>query len=287
MQFPFQPLSPATDEFTEELFRSITGMVEEYCGLHFDDDARYILHKRVDKRMAALQMDSYRKYYYFLLYDPEGRAELDVLVELLTTPETYFFREKPQLKAFSDELLPMLMQRLAPTPRKTIRLWSAGCASGEEPYTIAMLVLEKRLPPGWKVEIFASDINRVLLQRARTGVYREHAFRTTEDGMREKYFERHDEKNWRVKDSVRQLISFGRVNLFDMARPLPFGMADVIFCRNVIIYFTKDGKRRVVEGFYEHMEEGGFLLLGHSESLLNISTRFKLLHLKNDMVYQK
>ena len=168
-----------------------------------------------------------------------------------------------------------------------MRVWSAGCASGEEPYSIAMLLLESRTYDRASIEIFASDISSEVLVRARKGQYRETAFRTTDPALRDKYFMREDDGSWRIADEIRNRVSFGRLNLYDEPRVSLLGHVDVIFCRNVIIYFDDASKRTVINNFYNRLVEGGYLLLGHSESLITLSTQFKLKHLKNDMVYQK
>ena len=168
-----------------------------------------------------------------------------------------------------------------------MRIWSAGCSSGEEPYSIAMLLQEAGYYRDATFEIFASDINQAVLSKARRGQYRENAFRATDPGLREKYFTRDADGSWRISDEIRNRVSFGRLNLYDEARVSLLGHLDIIFCRNVIIYFDDSSKRVVVGNFYNRLVEGGYLLLGHSESLISLSTQFKLRHLKNDMVYQK
>ena len=170
---------------------------------------------------------------------------------------------------------------------KKIRIWSAGCSSGEEPYSIAILLQEGGYFDRGAFEIFASDINQQVLAKARRGHYRESAFRATTPALREKYFTHEADGSWRVTDEVRNRISFGRMNLYDQARVSLLGHLDVIFCRNVIIYFDDASKKHVVSSFYNRLTDGGYLLLGHSESLISLSTQFKLRHLKNDMVYQR
>ena len=231
-----------------------------------------------------LNFDSFQKYFYFLQYDPRADAEYDEIYDLVTTKETYFFREPAQLTAFVEEIVPDILSRK--TVMK-IRVWSAGCASGEEPYSIAMLLQESRAYDRATIEIFASDISSEVLVRARKGQYRETAFRTTDPTLRDKYFTREPDGCWRIADAIRNRVSFGRLNLYDEPRVSLLGNVDVIFCRNVIIYFDDASKRMVINNFYNRLVDGGYLLLGHSESLISLSTQFKLKHLKNDMVYQK
>ncbi len=242
------------------------------------------MQKRLSPRARELNFESFQKYYYFLQYDPRADAEFDEIYDLVTTKETYFFREPAQLTAFVEEIVPDILSRK--TVRK-VRVWSAGCASGEEPYSIAMLLQESRAYDRATIEIFASDISSEVLVRARKGRYRETAFRTTDPTLRDKYFTREPDGCWRISDEIRNRVSFGRLNLYDEPRVSLLGNVDVIFCRNVIIYFDDSSKRMVINNFYNRLIDGGYLLLGHSESLITLSTQFKLKHLKNDMVYQK
>jgi chemotaxis protein methyltransferase CheR len=271
-------------ELPDDVFRLLRDQIYKRSGMWFNDTSKYLLQKRLSPRARELNFDSFQKYFYFLQYDPRADAEFDQIFDLVTTNETYFFREPAQLQAFVEEIIPDLLAR---KPVKKIRIWSAGCSSGEEPYSLAMLLQEA----GWydhaAFEIFASDINQAVLGKARKGQYRENAFRATTPAMREKYFTRETESVWRVKDEIRNRVSFGRLNLYDEARVSLLGHLDVVFCRNVIIYFDDASKKVVVNNFYNRLIEGGYLLLGHSESLISLSTQFKLRHLKNDMVYQK
>ena len=271
-------------ELPDDVFRLLRDQIYKRSGIWFNDSSKYLLQKRLSPRARELNFDSFQKYFYFLQYDPRADAEFDQIFDLVTTNETYFFREPAQLQAFTEEIVPDLLSRKSV---KKIRIWSAGCSSGEEPYSIAMLLEEA----GWyehaAFEIFASDINQQVLAKARKGLYRENAFRATQPLLREKYFTREGDGAWKVRDEIRNRISFGRLNLYDEARVSLLGHLDVVFCRNVIIYFDDASKKVVVTNFYNRLIEGGYLLLGHSESLISLSTQFKLRHLKNDMVYQK
>ena len=271
-------------DLPDDVFRLLREEIYRRSGMWFSDSSKYLIQKRLSPRARELNFDSFQKYFYFLQYDPRSDAEFDQIFDLVTTNETYFFREPAQLQAFTEEIIPDLLSRKTV---KKVRIWSAGCSSGEEPYSLAILLLEA----GWfehaSFEIFASDINQQVLSKARKGQYRESAFRATTPALREKYFMKESESSWRIRDEVRNRVSFGRVNLYDEPRVSLLGHLDVIFCRNVIIYFDDLSKKVVVSNFYNRLVEGGYLLLGHSESLISLSTQFKLRHLKNDMVYQK
>jgi chemotaxis protein methyltransferase CheR len=274
------------DKLSREVFRLIRDLIYEYCGIFFDDDASYLIQRRLLPRVDALSLEDFADYYRYLhSASPEARrAEMEEIVERVTTNETYFFRESYQLDAFRHEILPELFSK---KPRgKRLSIWSAGCASGEEAYTISILIQESGLFGDWEVRVFGSDISRRVLQIARKGVYGRSSFRATEERLLRRYF-RETEGKHQVRDEVRQQVSFGQINLFDEAMTMLVGEVDVIFCRNVLIYFDLASRRKVIDTLYRKLTKGGYLLLGHSESLMNLTTAFELVHLKNDMVYRK
>ncbi len=277
-----EPIIPLPDD----VFRLLRDFIHGYCGIYFDDGSKFLLERRLSRRLEQRQLKNFEEYYHFLRYDRKREEELTVLVDNLTTNETYFFRETPQLRAFSDEILPELRQSLS--SRKTLRIWSAGCSTGEEPYTIAILLLESGdWWRDWQVEILGSDINQRVLHTARKGVYKKGAHRASSPAMIAKYFIEEEKGNYRIIDKVRELVSFSYLNLLDPYKTSLISNMDIIFCRNVIIYFDREAKKKVIGSFYDKLREGGYLLLGHSESLINISNAFVLRTLKNDMVYQK
>jgi chemotaxis protein methyltransferase CheR len=268
----------------EEVFRLIRDFVRDYCGIYFDDDSRYLLEKRLSRRVRTLHFSNFREYYRYLLYHKNREEELTSIIDIITVNETYFFREQNQLKTFSEEILPELKD--INKDKKRLRVWSAGCSTGEEPYTIAILVLEKGYFHNWNIEIFGSDINQRVLQAARSGIYRKNSFRATEPYFLRKYFREEDNIS-RISDNVKKYVNFSHLNLLDPFKVKLVGTVDVIFCRNVLIYFDYPSRKKVIDMFYERLADGGFLLLGHAESLINISTAFSLRHFKYDMVYQK
>jgi chemotaxis protein methyltransferase CheR len=259
-------------------------LVNDYAGLKFEDDAAYAFDRRLGERVATLELNGFDEYYKYLRFNPRGQAELEEAVELLVTAETYFFRQEYQLRGFRDEILPTLAA--ANASRQRLTLWSAGCSTGEEAYTIAMLVHESGLFNGWDVRIIGSDLSRRNVASARRGIYRGSSFRTIDPGLRSGYFVATSE-GFQVADWIRRLCYFGQLNLLDRARASIVGRVDAIFCRNVLIYFDSRSRRRVIDNLYERLVSGGYLLLGHSESLLNVSTAFELVHLREDLVYRK
>ena len=265
-------------------FRLLRELFNQHCGILFGPETKPIIERRLRDRIAALGLHSFSEYYQLLRYDDRGHSELDEATDLITINETYFFRETYQLRAYREEILPRL--HATPGGRDRLSVWSAGCSTGEEVYSIAMLTREAGLFPTRSVRIFGSDISRRCVISARRGVYGPSSFRATPPEMRRRYFhERPD--GMHVVEELRSLCQFGQLNLLDSDRSSVVGRVDVIFCRNVMIYFDEESRRRVIEMFYDRLLPGGFLLLGHSESLLNISTAFELVHLREDLVYRK
>lgn len=267
----------------EDVFRLIRDMIRDYCGLYFDDNSRYLLEKRLSRRVRNLHLDDFRDYYRLIRYDKSAEIELAAIIDVLTVNETYFFREQNQLLAFSEEILKEL--RETNQRERTLRIWSAGCSTGEEPYTLAMIINEKGFA-GWEVEIYGSDINQRVLQTARKGAYRRNSFRTIEQYYMSKYFIE-EEGAYRIVDGIKRYVNFSYLNLLDPFKTKFLGKMDVIFCRNVLIYFDAESRKKVIDNFYNRLVDGGYLMLGHAESLINISTAFTLRHFKHDMVYQK
>jgi chemotaxis protein methyltransferase CheR len=280
-------------------YRLLRDLVSERLGVWFGPESKASLERRLRERLAVRGLSSFSDYYQLLKYGAVGSEEWDEAGDLLTTHETYFFREDYQLRAFQNEILPILANK---SPRR-IHVWSAGCSTGEEAYTIAMLILESGLfDRGWDVRVYASDLSKKCIAAARRGVYGPASFRTTPEEMKDKWFvpvsldparsstEAPDvppSPHYGVGPGARALCHFAQMNLLDEERTHLVGRCDVIFCRNVVLYFDAAARRRVIEMFYERLLPGGVLLLGHAESLLNVSTAFELLHLKEDLVYRK
>lgn len=273
-------------KMSEDEFRQIRDFVYDYCGLYFDIESKYMLEKRLNKRLIQLHLGSFKDYYYQLRYSRNREDELSTVIDLLTTNETYFFREDFQLKTFIDEILPEIMRKKRGTGDRSLRIWSAGCSSGEEPYTLAMLMLQNPQLRRWDVEIIGTDISKEILSMARDGAYGKGSFRSIDDYYIDRYFTESDGR-LRISDQVKQLVTISHLNLLDRKRVSLLGKMDAIFCRNVIIYFDLDAKKKVISCFHDQLHAGGFLLLGHSESLMNISTDFDLRHFTHDMVYQR
>jgi chemotaxis protein methyltransferase CheR len=269
---------------TPEDFRLLRDLLAQRTGLSFATDARPSVERRLRERLAVVGVTSFAEYYQYLRFNPRAATEWDEAIDLLTTNETYFYREDYQLRSFSAEVLPVLHAQAK--SRRRLSLWSAGCSTGEEAYTLAMLVVQSALFEGWDVKIFGSDISRRCIAAARRAAYGPSSFRSTPPEAKRAFFvERPD--GFHVVDRVRSLCHFGSMNLLDEERTRLLGRIDAIFCRNVLIYFDAHARRKTIDMFHERLYPGGVLFLGHSESLLNVTTAFELLHLREDLVYRK
>lgn len=271
---------------TSDEFRMIRDFIHERSGLFFAENKMYLVKNRLQKRMEELDIKTVRDYFYHVKYDT-SQKEFNVLMDLVTTNETSFFRNEPQLLSFSDEALSLVLKRKAERGQKTLRIWSAGCSTGEEPYTLAMILIDK-IPnlTAWNAEIIASDISEEVLQKARMGIYSGLTLRNVNQVALSKHFVREGD-NYRVNPAVRSLVKFSHLNLNDQRKISLMSDLDVVFCRNVMIYFSDDVKRQLVRGVFNSLVPGGYFYIGHSETLHGISKAFKLVYFKNALVYQK
>ncbi|HHQ41829.1 MAG TPA: protein-glutamate O-methyltransferase CheR [Chromatiales bacterium] len=262
---------PRQFRFTERDFRCIQRLVRELAGIELGAAKRELVYSRLSRRLRALGLDSFRAYCERLRSVPQETAEL---LNAITTNLTAFFREPHHFEHLAREALPAVLERRRDTRR--VRIWSAGCSTGQEPYSIAMTVLE-RLPAGWDLRILATDIDENALARARAGIYEADAVRALPRARLARWFLRGrgaNEGRVRVRRELREAVCVRRLNLVG-DWPLR-GPLDVVFCRNTLIYFGKDTQRRIVERFADLLGAGGWLYLGHSESLFKVTDRFEL-----------
>jgi chemotaxis protein methyltransferase CheR len=233
--------------------------------------------------LRATSISSAQEYYYFLKYDPGRSEEMQRLIDAVTVNETWFFRETKTMRAWRDDVLPGLVRR-----EDKLRLWSAGCATGEEPYTVAMLLLEAYpATAATRFEILATDISQQALQTARVGEYDPYSLRHTEPSWLARYFQPVPGGRQKVNDQVRQLVHFGRANLANPVLVQRVGAMDLILCRNVIIYFGNQSRQSVLSNFYSALSPGGYLILGHSESLFHTVTPFAVARVRGTIMYRK
>ncbi len=274
-------------QMSEEELALLTGYIREYAGLVFTGPQEYLFHRRVKKRIDANKLQSAREYYHFIRFDPKRGEEMRELINLITVNETYFFRETPQMAMFKDELLPSLKEKNR--REKTVRIWSAACSNGAEPYSIAVLIRESGLFEGgdWRVELYGTDINAEAVQAARLGLYTANAFRGVDESIREKHFSQKEPGVWELDPGIRQMVHFSLLNLYNPAQIKLMRNMDVILCRNVMIYFDAEGKKRVGEHLYGALRPLGCLVIGQSESLFKVTTLYNMTPMGNVLVYQR
>ena len=250
-----------------ETFRLLRDMIYEQSGIFFPESKKYLLENRLRRRLEERNCQTFEDYYYFLKYDPGREGEFLCLFDVVTTNETSFFRDPGQLMAFENGVLHTLVKEKETRGEKRLRFWSAGCSTGEEPYTLAIIIIERQEQlKNWTVEIMASDISEGVLQSAKRAIYNQNAIRNTPPAILTRYF-RNSGGNYAVKEEVKNLVRFYRLNLFDQARVRAVRGMDVVFCRNVLIYFTREEQARILARFAAALPEGGALVLGRAETL--------------------
>jgi len=254
-------------------------------GILFGSNKRYFVDKRISSRIREVGCKTFREYFTMMRFQASGK-ELQELVNIMTVNETYFFREEHQFKCLSG---PILEEVSHYTPvDQVIRIWSMPSSTGEEPYSIALYLLEH-----WSkiesrdIEIIASDIDSAAISRAKEGVYSARSVKRLPSKILNKYFSKVNGDSYKISDDLRDAINFSKGNLNDPNEMQKFRKFDIIFCRNLLIYFDDISRKRAAEIFYEALNPGGFVLLGHSESMSRISGIFKIRKFPDAIVYQK
>ncbi len=274
-------------DLSVEQFQKLSQQIYQKLGLRFDEKKIYFLKTRVAKRMTALGLTDPREYMFKLSYaDPLGE-EMQALANLVTTNETYMFREYDQLQAFANYCLPEVLSAKQARGERTLRIWSAGCSSGEEPYTLAMIVQDV-FPQAhsWDCGIVATDIDENMLQHVVAARYGARSVGEVPDEYRAKYLIE-DGDGWIVRRRTAALVEACHLNLNDRMAMRAMRGFDFIFCRNVLIYFDDLSRKAVVDHFYNALNPGGYIFLGHSESVGRVNTAFKLKRFENHLVYVK
>lgn len=269
---------------TEEEFAKFAKLIYEESGIFLKETKLTLLSNRLRKRLAALKLKEFSDYYDYLqkLAGEEKKKEYEELLDVVSTNETYFFRNERHFEALSEFCLPELAK--VKKDRK-LRIWSAACSTGEEPYTIAICLMEKKhLFPGWKLEILATDIAPSVLQFGRIGEYSGRRIEKVPPEFLKKYFTlvKPEEGVYRVHDELKSMVEFSYLNFFK--NPFPRDI-DIIFCRNVMIYFDRAHQKDLVANFYNSILDHGYLFIGHSETLHSISEDFIYKKIMESPVY--
>ena len=293
--------STVPSQLTDAELRLLQALVYQECGMHFDERRAHFLQDRLQRRLKECQLDSFYSYYRLLISN-EGKNELARLLENLTVNETSFFRNKAQLDLFHKYILDDLLRHKQAHRDYSLRIWSAGCSTGQEPYTLAMLVADglayyylrnplpiempspkPLIPPPWKVEILASDISYSVLRAAQQGAYSEPQMSSVDFSYRLRYFDKIGER-YAVKRALKEVIHFDFHNLKTEYLPQ---RNDVIFCRNVMMYFDEPEQKRLIDKFWRCLNPDGYMFVGHAESLLGLTEKFAMVHRNSGTAYQK
>ena len=270
-------------------FVQLRDFIFQLTGIFIPDNRKYLLENRLANRVKEHGLNSFQDYYYYLKFDPQRRKELERLYAVITTNETSFYRNPPQLKVFQETILPQVLKAKRKAGAKKLRIWSAGCSTGEEPYTLAIILTEVLGPElnSWDIRITGNDLSKDVLERARSGIYTKYTLRSTPDAILQRYFSPTDKGTFAINPAVKKLTSFSPINLSDRFQLKTVQASDIVFCRNVIIYFDDAVKKLVINGIYDNLVPGGHLFVGHSESLHNITSAFRPHHYPGGIVYTK
>lgn len=268
-------------------FEQLRDFIYNICGMYFHNTKKYFLESRLTRRMEATSAKTYQDY-YLLLKSPRGSEELKFLMDEITTNETYFFRNVPQLAALENKLLPEIVETKNKMGFRKLRIWSAASSSGEEAYTMAMILLEKRstLLKDWIIEIVGTDINETVVAQAKEGVYNAYSVRNIPDAYKRKYI-REDNGKFILAPEVKKFVTFNKLNLYEDSKMIFMKSFDFIFCANVLIYFDTASKSKVVQHFYNNLQPYGYFFVGQSESLHGVNDKFKTVHFPGGFGYKK
>jgi chemotaxis protein methyltransferase CheR len=281
-----KPLDSSKYEMSQFTFEKIRTEIYNLTGIYYTDNKKYLLESRIQRRLDHLNLKTFEEY-IDLIGSFSGREELNKLFDAITINETYFFRAEFQFEAFENILIPELLDK-APSYNKVIRIWSAASSSGEEAYTIAMIIDHKlkNKYPNVKFEIVASDINETVVKAAQKGDYKDYAVRNIPKEYMDKYFTKSG-TTYSISPMIKSMVSFKKINLYDNFAVKQIGKTDLIWCCNVLIYFDIPSKQKVVKSLYDSLNDIGYLFIGYSESLHGINNDFKLIHLPKAMAYKK
>lgn len=275
-------------KLSDSTFKDWRSYIYEVCGIYFQDNKKYLLESRLQKRMTFLGLDSFEKYLEYLKFNPNRNSEQKYLFEVITINETFFFRNQPQLDALISSVVPEILQSPNKLNKNKIRIWSAASSSGEEAYSAAIILTEMIKPkfPNISFEIIGTDINFAVLETARRGIFKEYSVRNTPPYYLKKYFVQNS-NTWEIVPEIKQSVSFKMLNLYDEKAMKMMTGFDIIYCANVLIYFDTQSKIRVVSNLYDALNKLGYLFIGYSETLHGISKAFKLVSFPKTIGYKK
>lgn len=269
----------------DDIFKQLRDFIYEKTGIYVPDNKKYFLENRLSRIIREKNFRNYEDYLYYLRYS-SNKVDIARLFDAVTTNETFFFREPQQFEVFSSNLIPQIINENGQMGRKDIKIWSAACSTGEEPYTIAMILLEKQEVALIKKEIYASDISESVLLSAKRAMYGGYSVRNIPPQYMAKYF-KDSGGIYVLSESVKSMVKFMNINLIDEREVKQLKGIDVVFCRNVLIYFDDKAKKKAVSLIYDVLRPKGYLFVGTSESLHNVTRAFRPLVINKVIIYQK
>ncbi len=268
------------DHMNIQTFEALRSFIYEQSGIFFEKTKEYLLSSRLKKRIKELNLNSFEEYLSYLK-SPSLHGELPKLFDAITINETYFFRHINQINAFRDIMIPDILKR-----KKSANIWSAASSTGEEPYTLTIALMEKygQIIPA---KILASDLSQEVLNKAKDGMYSDYSLKELNIDTKYKFFNTLKPGSYEIKDVVKNKCIFKNINLNNYTELNRVGKMDVIFCRNVLIYFNKESRQQVIDKMYDILNPGGYLVLGATESISRLNTKFRLCHFEMAIAYQK
>ena len=267
-------------DFNDQDFARVKKMVYDFAGIDLNDSKKSLVYNRLSKRIRFLGLSSFKAYLDYVV--EQGESEFVHLINAITTNLTFFFRENHHFEYLAETVIPRLIKENQRT--KKIRIWSAGCSTGEEPYSLA-IVLKETMPAGWDARVIATDLDTNVVQTGQSGVYKDDRLKGVSESRKKRWFLKGggSMQGWiKVKPELQEIIDFGQINLMN-DWPIKEKL-DVIFCRNVVIYFDKPTQSKLFDRYANQMADSGYLFVGHSESLYKVCDRFELL---GKTIYQK
>ncbi|WP_304043578.1 protein-glutamate O-methyltransferase CheR [Ignavibacterium album] len=275
-------------EMSFELFTQWRQFIYEKTGIYFQDNKKYLLESRLMRRLLHLKINSFKDYLEFIQNTPQGKYELRYLYDSITINETFFFRNQAQLEALVLKVIPEIIELKRNNNQNKIRIWSAAVSSGEEVYSVAMMINDfiNHKYPDFEFELLGTDLSNTALEAAVKGIYSEYSVRNVPVQFLKRYFRKID-NYYEISPTIKGMVDFKHLNLYEDLAILSMGSIDVIFCANVLIYFDQNSKIKVINNLYRSLNKNGYLFIGYSESLHGISKAFKIVSFPKTVGYKK
>lgn len=277
----------STPKLSTQSFTALRDIIYSRSGIFFTDNKKYLIETRLSRRLEQRSLKTFEDYVLFLTYDKDREKEMTELINSIVINETSFFRDQMQLDAFGKGVVPGLIERKSKEGNRNLKIWSSACSTGEEPFTLAIMLLDEGLHlKGWSINILGSDVSEVVLKSAESATYEKYSLRNLPEPHLRRYFSNAGD-TFRLNKNVLDLVRFRRINLIDSLQTRQIREMDVIFCRNVLIYFDDASRKKAISHLYDSLAKGGYLFLGFSETLHNITRLFRPVSFERSVVYQK